>query len=557
MIRKLLMLSALACLALPSAAHAKTVVCPGPDTLPGIDVSYWQGTIDWAKVKASGKKYVIMRAAHALSVDTKFDFNWSQCHAQGLHCGVYQFFEPDIDPIKQADLMLSKMGKLKPGDLPPVIDVESVGSPKVSQAALAAAVGKWITHVKAATGRTPIIYTGAYFWEDNVNSSAYVSNPLWHAQYCSNCCPNIANPWKKWYFWQYSSKGSVSGISGNVDLDIWNGNAAALDTFSGDTAPPACTPACSGTVMTKADCSKSDCATSESTCVNDSLGLRCVSKYCPATGSSTVCLPGNNNAILGTCKDGKLSKGDCSAYGAFCSTAAGAQAKCVSAFCAKDSASKPVPGDVCLPDGKRYTCAANGDIAANPCPADSTCQMPAGGGAAICKPKGCVPTCDGSKIVGSDCGSMDCAVKPGGMCVLGAQGPHCVDKVCPTTGANTVCLADGGAMAIGVCNEGQLVKATCKKGEEVCVEVPGSGGSGGAMCAPSLCVPNPPNLPPAHDLCNGDGAIVHCSAQGVATTEDCPPGHTCDGSTIPPSCKPLPQPAEDAGSGTDSDASGT
>lgn len=546
MSRKLLLSCLVATLLLPTTGFAKTVVCPGADTLPGIDVSYWQGTIDWAKVKTSGKKYVIMRAAHALAVDTKFDANWKGCHDQGLHCGVYQFFEPDIDPVKQADVMIAKMGTLKAGDLPPVIDVESVGNPKVSQAALATAVGKWIDHVKAVTGRNPIIYTGAYFWEGNVNSSAYVSSPLWHAQYCSNCCPNIASPWKKWYFWQYSSTGSVSGITGNVDMDLWNGTTAAIDTLSGDTAPPACTPACSGTVMTKADCSKSDCAPSESTCVNDSVGLRCVSKYCPAKGNSSVCLPSTNNAILGACKDGTLTKGDCSAYGAFCSTAAGAAAKCVSAFCAKDASSAPVAGDVCLPDGKRYTCATNGDITPKPCVGDSTCQMPAGGGAAICKPKGCTPTCDGSKVVGSDCGTTDCAVKPGAMCILSAQGPHCVDTVCPASGSATVCLADGGAMAIGVCSEGQLVKATCKKGEEVCVEVPGSGGSGGALCAASVCVPNPPNLTAAHDVCGSDGALLHCSSQGVATSEACPPGSACDSNTIPPSCKPLPE--TDAGS---------
>lgn len=533
-------------------AHAKTTVCPGPNTLPGIDVSYWQSNIDWAKVKASGKKFAIMRANHALAADTKFDYNWAQCHAQGLHCGAYCYFEPAMDVNQQADLLLAKIGKLQPGDISPVIDVEATGG--LGPAAVAAAVGKWIERVEKATGRKPIIYSGGYFWEGNVKSNAFVSYPLWHPQYCSNCCPNIASPWTKWYFWQYSSTGSVSGISGNVDMNHWNGTAADLDAFTGDNAPPACTPGCQGTVMQKADCSKSDCAPGDGTCVNDSLGLRCISKFCPAKGSATVCLPSKNNALVGTCKDGKLSTGDCSAYGALCSTVAAAEPKCVSAFCAKDATTKPVVKDVCLPDGIRYACAANGDIAKKPCPADSTCVMQ--GDTAICKPKGCKPTCDGSKIVDKDCGTIDCAAKAvSAMCVLDAQGPHCVDTVCPPTGSSTVCLAEAGAMAIGICLQGQLTKATCKKGLEVCVEVgaatTGTPTTSGAVCASALCATNPPNLSAPHDVCGEDGSIVHCDAMGKATVDPCPAGQGCKPEVIPPACSEPPAPDGDAGSSED------
>lgn len=339
---------ALSSLALAGAAHAKTTVCPGPTIIDGIDVSYWQGTIDWAQVKTV-KKYAIMRAAHALKADTKFDANWKACHAQGLRCGVYQFFEPGIDPIAQADLMLGMMGKLQPGDLPPVIDVES--KIDATPAQLAAAVGKWIAHVEKASGRKPMIYSGGYFWEDNVKSSAFLGNPLWHPQYCTNCCPNVANPWKTWFFWQHSSTGSVAGIKGNVDLDRWNGTLAELEKFSGLAT---CNVACEGNTMVKADCSKqacpatsackvvsgkascqavtcaihcegtklidagckpSDCATlpglAAGTCMADGLGAHCVSKFCPATGETTVCLPGAT--AVGACLAGKINQMPCPA----------------------------------------------------------------------------------------------------------------------------------------------------------------------------------------------------------------------------------------------------
>ena len=311
---------------------AKTVVCPGPTLIDGIDVSYWQLDIDWPKVKAAGKKYAIMRAAHALKADTKFAYNWKNCHAVGLHCGVYQYFEPDIDPVAQADLMISMMGKLSPGDLPPVIDVESKGTATPSQ--FAAAIGKWMDRVEKATGRKPMIYTGAYFWEDYVKSSIWVNNPLWHAQYCTSCCPNIPNPWKKWTFWQHSSTGKVSGINGNVDLNRFNGDTSALSAFAG---VKACTPGCKGSVIVDANC----------------------------------------------------GEGDCAAYGAYCSTVSTPSPKCVSAFCAASAGSKPKAGDVCLPDGKRYTCDAVGDLKPKACPADTDCTMV--GGAAVCAPTSCKP----------------------------------------------------------------------------------------------------------------------------------------------------------------------
>lgn len=467
------------CLALAAVVltgvPAQADVCPGPVVLDGIDVSYWQSNIDWAKVKAAGKKYAIMRAAHAMKVDTKFDYNWKQCHAVGLHCGVYQYFEPAEDPIKQADLLLSMMGKLGPGDLPPVIDVESKTGSTPSQTA--AAVGKWIAHVEKAVGRKPMIYTGFYFWKDNVGSNAFASYPLWHAQYCTSCCPKIAVPWTKWHFWQHSSTGSVSGISGNVDLNRWDGTAAALAAFAVTTPPPVCTAKCEGAVAVQSSCAKTDCAPNAGACVADSLGVRCISKYCPAQGKTQVCLPGGNGQI-GACDNGKISTGDCGAFGAICSTAVGSAAKCVSAFCASGPTVVPVVKDVCLPDGLRYSCNAQGDIALKPCQADTTCTDKGSG--AQCLPKTCPTSCVGNSLVSGDCSKKDCGALPGlqaGFCVDDAKGARCISKMCPPSGVTTVCLPDPKQVATGVCKDGSLTPATCKLGQEVCVEV-----AGGSVC---------------------------------------------------------------------------
>ncbi len=198
------------------------VTCADAGTLFGIDVSKWQGEIDWAAVAADGVHYAIIRATHGTTIiDEWFDYNWEQAHAHGIIAGVYQYFEPAEDPIAQADVMLQMMGTLQPGDLPPVIDVES--STNSTPAQTAAAVGAWIEHVEAATGVKPIIYTGRYFWQDNVGTDAFADYPLWIAHYTSEC-PNIPDQWSDWVFHQYSSSGTVAGIVGAVDTNLFNGD---------------------------------------------------------------------------------------------------------------------------------------------------------------------------------------------------------------------------------------------------------------------------------------------------------------------------------------------
>jgi MYXO-CTERM domain-containing protein len=221
--------------------HAET--CPAGATLPGIDVSKWQGDIDWHAVKADGIVYGIMRASHGINtIDEWFDSNWAESHEAGVYAGVYQYFEPGQDPIVQADILLEMMGPLGPEDLPPVIDVESHGD--LPPAEVAAAVGEWIAHVEAATGTKPIIYTGRYFWQDYVQSPAFADYPLWIAHYTDGC-PNIPSPWTDWAFHQYTDSGSVAGVDGGVDRNDFNGDLAQLSTFFA--APAECGDAvCSG-----------------------------------------------------------------------------------------------------------------------------------------------------------------------------------------------------------------------------------------------------------------------------------------------------------------------
>jgi lysozyme len=210
-------------------AEGEVVVCAKGTTVEGIDVSVYQGNIDWAAVKASGRDFAIARISDNLYQDTKFAQNWPAIKAAGMIRGAYQFFRPGGDPNAQADLVIQKVGALGPGDLPVTCDVEVADG--VSAATYAANLKIWVDKVTAGTGKAPMIYTGKYFWNASVVSSAFSDLPLWIAAW-GPPCPDLPNPWSDWAFWQYSATGSVPGISGDVDLDKFNGTLQDLQALA-------------------------------------------------------------------------------------------------------------------------------------------------------------------------------------------------------------------------------------------------------------------------------------------------------------------------------------
>ncbi len=201
-------------------------VCAAGETLFGIDVSYYQGDIDWNAVAADGVVFAYVRVSHALQFDDpKFQQNLAGARAAGIHTGVYQFFEPGQDPVAQADKLLALTGPLQPGDMPPMLDVES--QEPVAKAAYADAIRAWLDHIEAATGVVPFIYTGYYYWNDNVGTDEFADHPLWIANYNAGC-PLIPDYWSTWAAHQYCDCGNVAGIAGAVDVNNFNGNADVL-----------------------------------------------------------------------------------------------------------------------------------------------------------------------------------------------------------------------------------------------------------------------------------------------------------------------------------------
>jgi len=207
--------------------------------LEGIDVSHWQGTIDWTKVAASGKAFAIIKATDSYDyTDPMYATNHAQAKAAGMWTGAYHFARPDAtagDAVREADKFVSVVN-LGAKDLIPALDLEVTGG--LTTTPLQNWVAAWLTEVTARTGVKPMIYTSPAFWQKYMGDSSALADAgyktLWVAHW------NVTTPWVPannwgghgWTFWQYSNCGTVPGISGCVDLDRYNGADLAPAAYS-------------------------------------------------------------------------------------------------------------------------------------------------------------------------------------------------------------------------------------------------------------------------------------------------------------------------------------
>jgi lysozyme len=223
-------------------------VCAGGATVSGFDASKYEGNIDWSTVKAAGIGFGITRVSDGLNFpDATFDTNWAAMKSEGMVRGAYQYFEPAQDPVAQADMVLQHIGFLGAGDLPPILDVETMGG--VSASAVLAAVDKWLVAVQSATGRRPIVYASPSFWDGLGDPT--VDADLWIANWGVSC-PSVPAAWSSWKVWQYTATGTVPGVPvTQVDLDRFNGSMSDLLAYAAGALPSPATiasPAAGATV---------------------------------------------------------------------------------------------------------------------------------------------------------------------------------------------------------------------------------------------------------------------------------------------------------------------
>lgn len=196
--------------------------------IAGVDLSKWQGDVDFAKIRASGTTYVFVKATQgATGVDPDYARNIAAARAAGLVAGSYHFYVTADDAASQFANLAQHLD-LKPGDLPPVIDIEVLSS-SGSLPDLAAQLQALLDDIERAWNVRPILYSGENF--ANVDLKGFSRYPLWLAEYTDAPAPKLPQDWPAWTFWQYSQSGRVPGVDGAVDLDRFNGDQTQFDAL--------------------------------------------------------------------------------------------------------------------------------------------------------------------------------------------------------------------------------------------------------------------------------------------------------------------------------------
>ncbi len=194
----------------------------------GVDVSHYQGKIDWTKMHTIYNLYPINFAfirstMGTSSIDETFEENWEGAKENNILRGAYHFYRPDENSTLQAQNFIAKV-KLKNGDLPPVLDIETL--PKTqSMDRLVEGIKNWCKIVEEHYDVKPIIYTSDKYFEDYLQNhfEGYI---IWIANY---------NFWVQemkghWDFWQFTEKATIDGVKRyKVDVNIYNGTVDDLE----------------------------------------------------------------------------------------------------------------------------------------------------------------------------------------------------------------------------------------------------------------------------------------------------------------------------------------
>jgi len=212
-----------------------------PDYAKGADVSKWQrfsatsDGIDFQKMHLAPLDFVFIKASQGLRQDRDFFLNRERAKQAGIPRGFYHFADYKINPETQASFFWDLV-KDDPGELPLVADFERNPEFTPNRAAAEQWLRGFVTSLEALSGKTPMIYTGAFFWKDYSSQDSWWNRfPLWIASYTTQeyMESNVEKltPWVKWTFWQYTDKGSGEkyGVeSKQIDLNYFHGTKEDL-----------------------------------------------------------------------------------------------------------------------------------------------------------------------------------------------------------------------------------------------------------------------------------------------------------------------------------------
>jgi GH25 family lysozyme M1 (1,4-beta-N-acetylmuramidase) len=225
---------------------SEPVVAAPAAWVPGIDVSKWQGTMNWPLTVNRGVKFTFIRAFNGIARDDRVEQNAAGAKAAGLPFGLYTYFRPGVDATQQANVLVAEHRRLG-ATLLPVVDVETADG--LAPAEVAKRVRKMVDTVAAAIGRKPVIYTAAWFWNPQVRDGSFGDCLLWASRYPSSSQPP-ADPalwaewalaksqpvppvgWSRWDIWQFSADGNGRGAYYGAQSSSLDLNVCSAEVFS-------------------------------------------------------------------------------------------------------------------------------------------------------------------------------------------------------------------------------------------------------------------------------------------------------------------------------------
>lgn len=197
--------------------------------IQGIDISHYQGEIDWqllrtAYINKTPVRFVIIKATEGASIiDENFQQNFHDAREHGFIRGAYHFWSNKTDPRSQAQFFINNV-PLEVGDLPPVLDIEHKPKNRSTQD-FQRDVLTWLHTVENKFHVKPIIYTYYKFKQAYLADSRFDDYPYWIAHYYVKAMQYTG----EWKFWQHTDAGHLPGIEGEVDFDVYNGSFYDLE----------------------------------------------------------------------------------------------------------------------------------------------------------------------------------------------------------------------------------------------------------------------------------------------------------------------------------------
>ncbi len=202
----------------------------------GIDVSKYQGDIDWQSVRQSGIEFAYIKATEgADKADPKFRQNWADAKAAGLRRGAYHFAYWCRRPEEEMRNFIATVPN-DPDSLPPVLDVEATPTSGTCKKTLyreetIAQMRRMLEMMEQAYGKRPVIYSTVDFYQSILEPNELSEYPIWVRS--TKYSPHVRYGQRKWHFWQYQSDARVPGIRGNVDRNAFGGDHNQWLAFAG------------------------------------------------------------------------------------------------------------------------------------------------------------------------------------------------------------------------------------------------------------------------------------------------------------------------------------